>query len=206
MKHGLYAAAMKLFAVAAFAAWLPQTALADTITPPDVPDGVEVDATLNKPFLVGHAFGTQNYICLPSGNSFAFSLFTPEATLLDDDDEQVITHFFSQNLDPSDNGAIRATWEHSRDSSRFLGSVVKASTDEKFVAAGAIAWVKLARAGVQFGPTGGGILAKTTFVQRVNTAGGVAPPTGCASSEDVGKKAFVPYTADYIFYKSISRE
>jgi hypothetical protein len=38
----------------------------------------------------------------------------------------------------------------------------------------------------------------TTFIQRVNTVGGVAPATGCAASTDVGKKSFVPYAAEYI--------
>jgi hypothetical protein len=190
----------KLFAVVAIAVWRPQAAVADTITQPDVPPGLDVEVG-NKPFLVGHAFGTQNYICLPSGAGFAYSLFTPEATLFDDGAEQIITHFFSPNPDPSDNGTIRATWEDSRDSSRFFGAVVQASTDSRFVARGAIAWVLLSRAGVQAGPTGGDRLTKTTFVQRVNTAGGVAPSTGCASAADVGRKAFVPYTADYVFYK-----
>lgn len=200
MKHGLYSAATKLLAVGALAAWL-QPAFADTVTPPAVPDGLGVEAG-NTPFLVGHAFGTQNYICLPSGAGFAYTLFTPEATLLDDESEQIITHFFSPNVDPSDNGTIRATWEDSRDSSRFFGSVVKASTDEHFVASGAVAWLLLARAGTEPGPTGGDRLTKTTFVQRVNTAGGLAPSTGCTSSADVGRKAFVPYTADYFFYRS----
>jgi hypothetical protein len=40
----------------------------------------------------------------------------------------------------------------------------------------------------------------TTFIQRVNTVGGLAPSTGCANAADVGKKAFVPYTADYFFF------
>jgi hypothetical protein len=201
MKHGLYSAATKLFAVAAFTAWLPQTAFADTVTPPGVPDNLKVE-TGNKAFLVGHAFGTQNYICLPSGTGFAFSLFTPEATLLDDDDGQIITHYFSPTPNPDENGAIRATWQHSRDSSLFFGTALQVSTDAKFVASGAIPWVLLGRSAVRDGPTGGDVLANTTFVQRVNTHGGVAPPTGCASSSDVGKKAFVPYTADYFFYKS----
>jgi len=200
MKHGFYSAATKLLAVGALAAWL-QPAFADTVTPPSVPDGLGVEEG-NRPFLVGHAFGTQNYICLPSGAGFAYSLFTPEATLLDDRGEQIITHFFSPNVDPSDNGNIRATWEDSRDSSRFYGSVVKASTDARFVASGAVAWLLLSRAGTEPGPTGGDRLTKTTFVQRVNTAGGVAPSTGCASSADVGRKAFVPYTADYVFYRA----
>ncbi len=200
MKPGFYSVVMKLFAVGALAAWL-QPAFADTVTPPAVPDGLGVEAG-NTPFLVGHAFGTQNYVCLPSGAGFAYSLFTPEATLLDGEGEQIITHFFSPDVDPSDNGTIRATWEDSRDSSRFFGSVVKASTAAPFVADGAVAWLLLARAGTEPGPTGGDRLTKTTFVQRVNTAGGLAPSTGCASPADVGRKAFVPYTADYFFYRS----
>lgn len=197
MVHRLYSAAMKFFLMAAFA-WGPQPVLADQVTPPSVPGDLQVEAG-NVPFLVGHAFGTQNYICLPSGSGFAFALFTPEATLLDHG-EQITTHFFSPS--PAEGGAIRATWEHSRDSSRFLGLVVKASSDPNFVAPGAIPWVLLGRSDVKVGPTGGDVLANTTFVQRVKTSGGVAPSTGCASSADVGRKAFVPYTADYFFYRS----
>jgi hypothetical protein len=40
-------------------------------------------------------------------------------------------------------------------------------------------------------------LTKATFIQRVNTAGGLAPSTGCGSLADVGKQAFRPYRADY---------
>ena len=56
--------------------------------------------------------------------------------------------------------------------------------------------------GAQDGPTGGGKLTATTFVQRLSTSGGVAPSAECISSTDVGKEAFVPYTADYFFYKA----
>ena len=55
--------------------------------------------------------------------------------------------------------------------------------------------------GTQDGPTGGRGLSATTFIQRINTAGGVPPTTGCASAGDVGNEAFMPYTADYVFYK-----
>jgi len=44
-------------------------------------------------------------------------------------------------------------------------------------------------------------LTATTFIHRLNTSGGVAPSTGCTAS-DVGKKAFVPDTADYFFYRA----
>jgi len=31
---------------------------------------------------------------------------------------------------------------------------------------------------------------------------GIAPATGCVQATDVGKRALVPYTADYFFYKA----
>ena len=65
----------------------------------------------------------------------------------------------------------------------------------------AIPWLKLEVVGAQDGPTGDNTLAATKFIQRLNTSGGLAPSTGCASPSDVGNQAFVPYTADYFFYK-----
>jgi Protein of unknown function (DUF3455) len=161
---------------------------------------------------VGHAVGTQNYVCLPSGSGFAWTLFTPEAILFNGARKQIITHFFSPNpnpLDPNTNprvvaeGAIRAAWRHSRDSSTVWGQVKQgdSSSDPAFVAPGAIAWLLVTVVGVQDGPKGGDALSDTTFIHRVNTSGGLAPSTGCASSADVGRQAFVPYTADYFFYE-----
>src|SRR5262249_50253325 len=163
---------------------------AERIVVPAVPDGLGVDAP-NKPFFVGHAVGTQNYVCLPSGAGFAWSLFTPEATLFNDRLKHVITHFFS--LNPDEAGTpIRATWQHSRDASTVWAATVPggASTDPRFVAVGAVPWLKLEMKGVRGGPTADeahpGILTVTTFIQRLNTAGGVAPATGCAQLSDVG--------------------
>lgn len=194
-----------VLATAALATFVPQGARADEIAPPSVPSDLVVPAG-NKPFLEGHAFGTQNYVCLPSAGSttgFAFALFTPEATLLDDADEQIITHFFSPNPNPADGGAIRAAWQHSRDASTVWAKVIhNPSTDPLFVAPNSVPWLLLQEVGVQAGPTGGDVLTQTTFVQRVNTHGGVAPSTGCSAPADVGNKAFVPYTADYYFYKA----
>src|SRR5262245_36102598 len=56
-----------------------QAAHAKRVVPPPVPANLEVPAG-NTAFLVGHAIGTQNYVCLPSGTGFAYVLFTPEAT------------------------------------------------------------------------------------------------------------------------------
>lgn len=167
------------------------------ITVPPVPDDITVPAG-NKVFLVGHAVGTQNYVCLPSGEDFKFTLFTPQATLFSDDGKQVMTHYFSPNALEGD--TIRATWQDSRDTSTVLARATNSSSDPNFVAPGAIAWVLLQRVGSQAGPDGGDALTGTTFVQRLSTTGGLAPSTGCETSNDVGHQAFVPYTADYFFY------
>ncbi len=49
---------------------------------------------------------------------------------------------------------------------------------------------------------GGSILAQTTFIQRVNTSGGVAPATGCTQASNIGVMVLVPYTTDYYFYRA----
>ena len=200
---------------AAFTAALPQPAHAGQIVvPPNLPASLAV-LPPNHPFLLGKAKGTQNYVCLPAGAdaagspTFAWKLFTPEATLFSDDSrdpKQLITHFFSpdpdeSNTDPfTDFHPIRATWQSSRDTSSVWARTFVAG-DSVNVTAGAVAWLKLTAVGVQNGPDGGDVLAKTTFIQRVNTSGGVAPPADtCDSLQEVGTQAFRPYTADYIFY------
>ena len=194
---------------------LAQSAYAGQIRLPRMPDNIAVD-TDNTPFLVGHAVGTQNYSCLPAGVDaagnplFAWTLFTPEATLFNDDSREIITHYFGPNLSPNTletspkppfaDGPIRATWQHALDASTVWAKATATSTDAQFVKVGAVAWVKLVVVGSEDGPTGGDKLTATTFVQRLNTDGGSAPGTGCAAATDIGKQAFVPYTADYFFY------
>ena len=204
----------------ALAASLAQPALAARITVPDVPFNLEITDGSHV-FLKGAAIGTQNYVCAPSTTSetgVAYALFTPEATLFSGDN-QIITHFFSPNPEEPNTsakvvapgGTIRATWQSSRDSSEIWakvrpadpnipGDIGDASTDQRFVADGAVAWLKLTATGHAFGPDGGDFLAHTTFVQRLNTQGGLAPKTGCSSPADLGNQAFMPYTADYFFY------
>lgn len=179
---------------------LSQSAHAQAVTPPPVPDDLQV-LPPNVAFLVGHGVGTQNYVCLPSRSigHVAWTLFTPQATLFSDQREQLTTHFFSPN--PSEGSVVRATWEDSEDTSTVWGRVIASSTDAAFVRADAIPWLKVEAAGAQAGPTGGESLSRTTFIQRVNTEGGLAPSTGCARPTDIGNKAFVAYKADYVFYR-----
>jgi len=193
---------------AAFTVSLPQPGHARQITPPAVPLDLQVNLAQNEAFLEGHAVGTQNYICLPTDDGFQFMLFTPEATLFDSvDGKQVTTHFFSPNANPVPSNPlelrkIRATWQHSKDTSTVWGGNAIPSTDANFVAKDAIAWLLLPVAGVRNGPRpGDNILSVTSFIQRVHTSLGLAPSQGCADMNDVGNKAFMPYTADYFFYR-----
>ena len=47
--------------------------------------------------------------------------------------------------------------------------------------------------------TGMGAMQGVTYIQRLNTRGGVAPATTC-SAANVGVKQLVAYQADYVFY------
>jgi hypothetical protein len=176
-------------------------AAAPVIIPPDVPSDLVVRDG-SKPFFIGHARGTQNYVCLPSASSLsgvAWTLFGPQATLFDDSGEQQITHFLSGN--PIENGTPRATWQHSRDTSAAWAVMIKSSLDPNYVEPGAIPWFLLQVVGAQYGTALGHKLTDTTYIQRVKTAGGLAPAEGCGAVTDVGRKALVPYLADYVFYK-----
>jgi hypothetical protein len=188
---------------AAFAAVLVAAASpparAERVTPPPVPPNLAVPAG-NEAFLVGHAVGTQNYVCLPSGAGFAWTFLAPQATLFKGNGEQIMTHFLSPN--PEEAGTARATWQHSKDTSSVWALAIASSTDPAFVVPGGIPWLLLQMAGTQGGPTGGDRLTPTTFLHRVNTSGGIAPETGCTAAADVGKRSFVSYTADYFFYRA----
>jgi len=167
------------------------------IVPPPVPGNLEVGVG-HVPYLMLHAVGTQNQICLPrtSGVGLGWTLWGPQATIYGARGEQILTHYLSAN--PEEGGVLRATWRHSRDTSTVWALATATSSDGNYVEPGAIAWLRLQVVGAEDGPTGGDRLLRTTFIQRVNTVGGMAPSTDCAP---LGAKLFVPYEADYVFYK-----
>jgi len=174
---------------------------ADESVPFPVPDTLQVPEG-NQLFRVGAAVGTQNYLCLlseASGTGVAWTFVGPQATLFNELERQIITHFLSPN--PDEEGMARATWQHSRDTSTVWAMAIADSADPDFVEPEAIPWLLLEVVGREPGPTGGHRLTRTTFIQRLNTTGGLAPLTGCADLTDLGQRAFVPYTADYLFYK-----
>jgi hypothetical protein len=176
----------------------PFAAMAANVHPPEVPDILTVPAG-SKAFLIGHAVGTQNYICLPDGAGAKWVLFGPQATVFDDDGRQIMTHFLSPN--PAESNAPRATWMHSDRTSSVWAVKVAESDDARYVEPGAIKWFLLKVMGAEEGTQRHDRLTKTTVIHRVNTSGGVAPASECKLPGDVGKTKFVPYTADYVFYK-----
>jgi hypothetical protein len=71
------------------------------------------------------------------------------------------------------------------------------------VDATAIPWLQLAVASTAAGPDGDR-LVNTTFIQRIATTGGLAPPAAECNTTTAGTEAEVPYTADYYFWKRIA--
>jgi hypothetical protein len=186
-------------------------AAAQSVTPPTTPSSIAAPEG-NSAFLVGHAYGTQGYVCLPTatgGTSWTINPARPEATLFSDvfgQPVQIITHFASIDANPNKNATTpvslggNATWQSSLDTSKVwakaVGSVTAGTDPVSCPNTGAIPCLLLQSIGNQKGPTGGRILANVTFVQRLNTNGGAAPDTACS----VGQTQLVPYTADYYFF------
>jgi hypothetical protein len=167
---------------------------------PEVPSNLTIPEG-NAPYLQTTAYGTQNYICLPNATGVAWKFIAPQATLYPPSAPRLVaTHFLSPN--PEEQGLPRPTWQDSQDGSAVWGKLVQPSTDPNYVAPGAIPWLKLEKAGVAEGPTGGALLAQTTFILRVNTQGGIAPATGCSAAANIGTLALVPYSTDYFFFRA----
>lgn len=219
--RSLYVAALAL----ACAFGTVTNAAAQKITSPTTPTRITPPAG-NSAFLLGHAVGTQGYVCLPkgAGASWTVNNARPEATLFTSffgQDFQIITHFLSPDTNPNEFASNpvpfgSATWQSSFDSSKVWAQVplsnsttppspaaIPAGSDPSCPNTGSIACLLLQSIGSQQGPTGGKILAKATFVQRLNTKGGSAPDDtdGCGSADKVGSQRLVPYTADYYFFR-----
>ena len=132
----------------------------------------------NKVFLVAKvSTGVQIYKC--NGTAWVFD--HPEADLVGDNGKVIVTHFAGP------------TWK-AKDGSTAVGTPVERAT----VDANSIPWLLLSTV-AKPGPDGDR-LAHTTFIQRVNTVGGLAPTSGCDGTT-VNKEARVPYKADYYFWK-----
>jgi hypothetical protein len=150
------------------------------LDPPVVPTDIQVPAG-NKVFLKVHAVGTQNYTCNGAG---AWGPAVPAADLFNKHGNQVGTHFGGP------------TWQY-QDGSSVLGvKIAGVFVPPPPAPATAIQWLLIHKVSTTTGPDGGDKLTRTTYIQRVNTTGGLAPAGACVT----GTTASIPYTADYYFY------
>ena len=138
----------------------------------------------NKVSYMAYATGFQIYTCTEtSPGVFAWVFTAPEADLYANsafNGGSVGSHFAGP------------TWE-SNSGSNVVGTKLQGVT----VNATAIPWLLLGAVS-SHGP---GIFDGTTFIQRVNTTGGLAPTSG-ANAATVGQQARVTYTAEYFFYSA----
>jgi hypothetical protein len=84
---------------------------------------------------------------------------------------------------------VGPTWE-SNSGSYVKGAVLERATVET----SAIPWLLLGATS----SAGPGVFDGVSYIQRVNTTGGLAP---VEPGEEPGEEARVPYTADYYFYR-----
>jgi len=154
------------------------------IVPPEVPQALRAPADQTV-FVEALASGVQIYECAPKADqpsTFEWSFRAPEAALFDRAGRPVGKHYAGP------------TWE-SIDGSTVVGEIKSrdAGPDKA-----AIPWLLLTAKS-----TGRpGLFSQTRSIQRVQTAGGIAPAQTC-TSENVKQVARVPYTATYYFYRVV---
>ena len=159
------------------------------LTPPIVPPALAVPAGATLK-IHDHAVGAQVYTCTASGSpaggvdagtwTYAWVLKAPDAKLYDKGNTQVGTHGAGPN------------WTSTVDGSVVNGAKV-AQVDAPV--SSAIPWLLLRASST----SGTGAFSDITYVQRVNTANGKAPASGCDATA-VGTEVRIDYSADYYFY------
>ena len=154
-----------------------QVALAGPPSPTGVPDQI-MPGDGNKVFLIGHGVGVQIYTC----NGSVWSSAVPRANLYGDNGKLIITHFAG----PS--------WQ-AKDGSKAVGTVVNKVTPD----ISAIPWVLLSAKTTP--GADGDRLVDTTFIQRLDTVGGLQPPAADCNAATAGTVVESPYTAEYVFWK-----
>lgn len=137
----------------------------------------------NKLFLAGHGVGVQIYSCHATSSGFSWSFVAPRANLYNRHGKLITRH------------CAGPTWQ-ARDGSKVVGRAVASVTVDPT----AIPWLLLSAASTAPGPEGDR-LADTTYVQRADTTGGIAPPASECTAAAAGTQADVPYTADYYFWE-----
>jgi hypothetical protein len=132
------------------------------------------------PAIEAFAKGVQIYTCKASGDTYAWSLKAPDASLHDSKGKLIGKHFAGPSWQATDGSIV-------------VGELLNASPSPT---PGAVAWLVL-RAKSH---NGSGIMADVAYIVRMQTEGGVAPTGGCDASH-VGTDVRVPYSAIYLFFR-----
>jgi hypothetical protein len=148
--------------------------------------GAAVPPQLHPPapaamLLRANAVGSQIYACTanPAGG-FAWTFKAPEAVLSDAGGKPVAKHFAGP------------TWQAS-DGSKVVGV---AAANVPAPDGQGVPWLLLKAKSHE----GAGEFADITYIQRLDTKGGLAPSGGCDATH-AGQEAKVPYTAVYVLYR-----
>ena len=149
------------------------------LSPPEVP------ATLHPPagqalYVEALATGVQIYECSRKGDAYEWAFKAPEASLAERSGYALGKHYAGP------------TWE-STDGSTVVGEV---KARDPGPTPTAIPWLLLSAKS----NTGSGEFSSAKSIQRVATAGGLAPSAPCTAAT-AGQVARVPYTATYYFYR-----
>jgi hypothetical protein len=126
------------------------------------------------------ALGVQIYSCQSKADGHAWTFVAPEASLFDARGNLVVKHFGGP------------TWQSVADGSKVVATKVAEFTDDP----ASIAELLLQASSHE----GKGVMADVTFIQRLETVGGLAPTSPCDAG-NVGATARVPYSATYFFYR-----
>jgi hypothetical protein len=143
---------------------------------------LQVDDKANKVVVTLRGVGTQVYDCAADGSKYVFR--EPVATLSPLGGDRRIVGIHGK-------GPI---WVN-LDGSKVAGTVVAPPAEAPPNPAGAsnVAWLKLSAAS----EPQGGVFSNLTFIQRLDTKGGVAPAGSCAKGP---KSIAVDYSANYVFW------
>jgi Protein of unknown function (DUF3455) len=168
---------------------MTQVAHAELPPPTGVPPTIMPDIKTNEVFLVGHVLdgkGFQIYTCDPVAGKWSAAV--PQAELSNDQKVPIIKHFAGP------------TWQELPNGSTVVGTK-KAAVDD--LDGNGIPWLLLSATKTTAG-RGGHLLSDTTFIQRLNTIGGLQPTDPCNASTTPLVRP-IPYTADYYFWKATGK-
>jgi hypothetical protein len=171
-------------AVALIAACGSMTPVMPSYSQAALPASVQVPAG-NKVALETVGVGEITYQCSAKkdmAGQFEWVFVGPDARLLDRSGKQIGKYY-----------GPPATWE-ATDGSKLTAVQLAVAPNM----AGSIP-LQLVKGNPAMGP---GAMQGVTYIQRVNTQGGVAPAAPCTAA-NLSAKQIVKYQADYIFYKAV---